>query len=498
MLSKYSLSRLLILVLSLQLTASSWAVQIVPVAVRTARSPGGAASIGAIPSDLLQTMDGQLDTLLPNLGATLPQLATPDVDLTAPAAEFLARTAIETAQTGANPDNAVSARILAAALSDTKTRAKVVKKLREQGTLGEEIAEKLDIAGKNAEGSPLLKQLGEDLQVGVSGKLAARALDKLFDGAVGETAATAATPEEFASYAERRFAANRLLPGQHTAVIAGDQVGSRIRRHGLPGDAELNRRMELSPLTNAEREQVVIELFEKAGADRDQIKLQPIGRGRSNVYVVKKGKSDKVIVVGGHYDKVSRGHGTIDNWTGATLVVNLYQAMKDADTDATFVFIAFGREEEGLIGSREYLSDLPREARGKIDSMVNLDTLGVDGTFSWKNNSDREMLDLAMKTSKESGRKLEEVRLWGGDADSSSFRRYGIPAITLFGASQKVIFDIIHSANDTIKAFVFPHYKNAYLLTLAYLQKLDGTQVRGGWLSRLAAWLSQNLRFRTA
>lgn len=46
--------------------------------------------------------------------------------------------------------------------------------------------------------------------------------------------------------------------------------------------------------------------------------------------------------------KERRGHGTIDNWTGATMAVNLYQAMQDADTEATYIFMAFGRENDGL------------------------------------------------------------------------------------------------------------------------------------------------------
>ena len=47
------------------------------------------------------------------------------------------------------------------------------------------------------------------------------------------------------------------------------------------------------------------------------------------------------------------------------------------------------------------------------------------------------------------------------------------PAMTVFGASPSVIFDIIHSENDTFRHFSLPHYKNAFLLAGALLRELD-------------------------
>jgi hypothetical protein len=70
---------------------------------------------------------------------------------------------------------------------------------------------------------------------------------------------------------------------------------------------------------------------------------------------------------------------------------------------------------------------------------------------------------------------LVEAHLDGGDADSSSFRQAGIPAVTIYGASEDIIFDvdIIHSGRDTMAAFNLDHYRNAYLLTFELLKSLD-------------------------
>lgn len=270
------------------------------------------------------------------------------------------------------------------------------------------------------------------------------------------------------------FSPDLVLAAQRAYRATGVAAGVAVRPQGSPvDDAEILARMGMSPLTNPEREQTVKDLFMKAGAQASEIVTQPVGRGRNNYYVVKKGRTDRVIVVGAHHDKVSEGRGVIDNWTGSTMMINLYQAMRDLDTEATYVFIAFAREEEGLIGSQAYVDALSKAERAKIDSMLNLDTLAVDGTFSWDNNSTPEMLKRVMAVAKAEKRDLVQARLDGGDADSSTFRWAKIPAMTLFGASQDVIFDIIHSSRDNMAAFNLDHYRNAYLLSLALLKELD-------------------------
>ena len=294
------------------------------------------------------------------------------------------------------------------------------------------------------------------------------ASDDLFDGAGLKTV----DPEAFVQKAKGLFFPN-LGSGQEAAVVFRESLRP-AQPEGIPSDEDMNSRMALSPLTNPERERVVRELFIEAGAKPEEILLQDAGRGRHNIYAVKKGLTDRVVIVGGHHDKVPIvGAGTIDNWSGATMVLNLYQAMRDIQTEATFIFIAFAREEEGLIGSKFFLNSFSQEQRSKFNAMVNLDTLGVDGTYSWKNNSTEALLDLVKKVAAQGKYNLVPRDLEGGDADSSTFLRAKIAAMTLFGASPEIIFDIIHTAKDTMAAFSFAHYKNAYLLTLALLATLD-------------------------
>lgn len=301
-------------------------------------------------------------------------------------------------------------------------------------------------------------------------------LSSVFDGGLfqGGPDVQAEQPEDLITAAQRIF----FPDGKRPVVAAGKAPAAE----GVPDDGSLQSKMELSPLTNPEREAAVVELFKQAGARPEDIILQDTGRGRNNIMVVKKGRTDRVIIVGAHHDKVSQGRGTIDNWTGTTMMINLYQGMKDIETDATYLFIGFAREEEGLIGSARHLGSLSIAQRAKVDAMVNLDTLAVDGTFSWRKNKhnkqERAMLDLIKSVAERARLNHKEDTLEGGDADSTTYLRAGIPAMTVFGASQEVIFDIIHSERDNIAAFSLDHYKNALLLTLELLKTLDSTIVR--------------------
>ena len=279
------------------------------------------------------------------------------------------------------------------------------------------------------------------------------------------------------------------LKPDEAAPVAISYAPKGSGTEAIPSDETQVARMKESPLTNPQREAAIIRMFQEAGASAnvvrvakgqvppldvyDTVIVQDAGRGHNNIYVVKKGKTDRVIVDSSHNDKVSEGQGTIDNWSGSMMVVGHYQGMREFDSESTHVFIAFAREEEGLIGSETFLQSMTEAQKKRIFVNQNLDTLAVDGTFSWKNNSTRWVLDLIKSVASEKKLGLQEIRLDGGDADSSSFLHRGIAAMTVFGVSPEVIFDIIHSANDNFAAFSLPHFKNAYLLTLEVLKALD-------------------------
>ncbi|MFA6316324.1 MAG: M28 family peptidase [Elusimicrobiota bacterium] len=479
-------ARTLILLLAGLLPVSASGQTLSATVGRHAEPSAAVGSVGAIPASFLGSLSVHLEQAGLRLGAGLPGTAVPSLeaqsagqeslpgaslpDLGPSAAEYLARAALSGPMGAPATPEAQAAAVLAKALADPAAAQAVADALRRQGgDLGARLASKLENVAQAADANPYLKQLGSDLSIPDDSGLSA-----LFDGAA-PAAPSLTTPEEFASYAARRFMGGSLLPGGKAAVLYSRREQSSVQ--AVPDDKEMYDEMDLSPWTNEEREKIVGDLFRQAGAKPEEVILQDTGYGTHNVYVVKKGRTDRVVVIGAHHDKADVGRGTIDNWTGATMVPNLYQALRDVETEATMIFAVFAREEEGLIGSTKFVRSLTSQQRAKVDAMVNMDTLAVDGTFLWKNNSDKSLLKRMVEVAKRAALAVAEVVFWGGDADSTSFRQAGIPGITVFGASPEVVFDIIHSENDTMKAFSLPHYKNAYHLVLETLKDLDTTPI---------------------
>src|SRR2546422_2997488 len=78
---------------------------------------------------------------------------------------------------------------------------------------------------------------------------------------------------------------------------------------------------------NKQRETTLKQMFTDAGCDGQHISEQP-DRSFPNVICVLPGSSDKVIIVGAHFDRVSEGDGVVDNCSGASLLQSLYEAVK--------------------------------------------------------------------------------------------------------------------------------------------------------------------------
>ena len=75
----------------------------------------------------------------------------------------------------------------------------------------------------------------------------------------------------------------------------------------------------------------------------------------ANIIAVKEGESARQLVVGAHYDSAAVGEGYLDNATGIGLLLELAARLKNRTTPYTLVFVAFGAEEEGALGSRYYV-----------------------------------------------------------------------------------------------------------------------------------------------
>jgi aminopeptidase YwaD len=98
---------------------------------------------------------------------------------------------------------------------------------------------------------------------------------------------------------------------------------------------------------------------------------------------------NEAIVIGAHYDHLGRGgrsslaanstdihHGADDNASGTAAILELArQFAKEKTNKRTLIFMAFGGEEEGLLGSKFYVNS-PVWPIDKTVAMINLDMVG--------------------------------------------------------------------------------------------------------------------------
>jgi putative aminopeptidase FrvX len=119
----------------------------------------------------------------------------------------------------------------------------------------------------------------------------------------------------------------------------------------ISSESQLLEDITLAPCKNQSRLSAVESLFEKLGAPPAELAIEKLG-GVENLTLKVAGKSSEIILVGAHYDKVQNGCGAVDNWSGIVAIGHIYHSLKNLHLNKTIIFVAFGREEEGLLGSK--------------------------------------------------------------------------------------------------------------------------------------------------
>jgi Zn-dependent M28 family amino/carboxypeptidase len=217
-------------------------------------------------------------------------------------------------------------------------------------------------------------------------------------------------------------------------------------------------------------------MFAGAGCDDQHLSEQPVkGSKQPNVICVLPGSSSKVIIVGAHFDHVSAGDGVVDNWSGASLLPSLLEAVKIEPRTHTYIFVGFTDEEKGEVGSHFYAKQLSEEQVGATDAMVNMDTLGLAPTEIWVSHSDKRLSSALIYIAKQLGLPVKAINVEQiGSTDSEQFVARKIPSITIHSLTQETWnARILHTSKDRMSAMQLDDYYQTYKLLSAYLAFLD-------------------------
>ncbi|HEX04488.1 MAG TPA: M28 family peptidase, partial [Bacteroidetes bacterium] len=182
----------------------------------------------------------------------------------------------------------------------------------------------------------------------------------------------------------------------------------------------------------------------------------------------------EAVIIGGHGDHVgsnSLGHvypGADDNGSGASVVMELARVFAANPQPRTMIFIIFGAEDQGLLGSVAIAAELP-DTYDYI-TMVNLDMTGrgegITG-IGGGNAIPAVWYDFYSSLSDSMSGQIKANRTWGGfSSDHAWFREAGIPAFTCYSVGSH---DHYHTTEDNYATI--------------------DTRAIGGCLSSLSLWL---------
>ena len=254
-------------------------------------------------------------------------------------------------------------------------------------------------------------------------------------------------------------------------LLASTPGIARDTRPALATPESLQKQFEAVPCEDSARQAGVKALFEGVGVAAADIRVDAFGHVE-NVVVTRPGKSSETIVIGAHYDKVSVGCGAIDNWTGLVAISQVYRTLRDTPLDKTLVFVAFGREEKGLVGSKAMTKAMGEDEIARTCAMINIDSLGLGPPQVADNMSSKKLAAFTGELAKELEIPFAHASIGNANSDSSSFVRKSIPAVTIHGLS-KDWHTVLHSKHDQAAKVNATSVYLGYRLALAMVLRLD-------------------------
>ncbi|MFE7119267.1 M28 family peptidase [Streptomyces sp. NPDC057654] len=146
------------------------------------------------------------------------------------------------------------------------------------------------------------------------------------------------------------------------------------------------------------------------------------------------GDTNHTLFAGAHLDSVKAGPGINDNGSGSAAILATAQAVAKGHLKPKrhLRFAWWDAEEEGLVGSAQYLKKLPTADRKKVDAYMNFD---MTGSKTFKQmiimRDSEEATDAFEKYLAAKNIPIFEVQAGDAGSDHSSFHKAGIPVTSL-------------------------------------------------------------------
>jgi hypothetical protein len=233
-------------------------------------------------------------------------------------------------------------------------------------------------------------------------------------------------------------------------------------------------RLDAVPQSNPERGDTLQRLFAEAGCSAPSLSRPLVRKSEiPNVSCHLEGPQPGLIIVMAHFDKVKDGQGLIDNWSGASMLPSLLEALKMGNVRHSFLFLGTSDEERGLYGSTAWVKDNAMSLLPQVRAVVNLDSLGAGPTQIWLRRSHKGMAAAANGLAAALKLPLTAVDVDNvGDTDSRPFSERKIPTIDFHSLTQQN-WKFLHSPEDHRKNFQTQEWLHSLRLLSAYVAYLD-------------------------
>ncbi|MFO0661293.1 MAG: M28 family peptidase [Polyangiaceae bacterium] len=171
---------------------------------------------------------------------------------------------------------------------------------------------------------------------------------------------------------------NGSIEGGDPATVA---LIGKITREKLRLDmsmiAESPRNHETTPVQLQRASTFIRSELKKASFDVQIQRVQYGGASAVNIIADLKGEDpNHVILLTAHYDSVAQSAGADDDASGVAALLSIARALSGTTPKVGIRIVMFCFEEQGLIGSQQYVSALEREEKEKIVGVFNVEMIG--------------------------------------------------------------------------------------------------------------------------
>ena len=162
--------------------------------------------------------------------------------------------------------------------------------------------------------------------------------------------------------------------------------------------------------------------------------------------------TNQLILVGAHHDSVEGAPGANDDASGTATVLELARVLANAPTDTDIRFVTFGAEENGLLGSYEFIERMTEEDYYRTVGMFQMDMVGSKDAgplIMYTNDGEKNIVtDLGASAGARLA-KTGEATPYGmeGRSDHVPFAEIGLPAALFIHAPVEPWY---HSPEDTL------------------------------------------------